>query len=34
MEVNKVKKDYQDLSCGLPIACLTSLNADLNTRSA
>ena len=34
MEIASVKKDYNDLSCGLPIACLQSLNADLTSRSA
>ena len=30
MNVASVKKDYNDLSCSLPIQCLQSLNADLN----
>ena len=29
MQVARVKDDYDDLSAGLPIQCLTSLNADL-----
>lgn len=30
MNVVHVKKDYEDLSAGLPIACLSSLNADFD----
>lgn len=30
MQIARVKDDYDDLSAGLPIQCLTSLNADLN----
>ena len=30
MKVVNVKSDYDDLSAGLPIACLTSLNADFD----
>ena len=30
MEIAHVKKDYNDLSCGLPIACLQALNADFD----
>ena len=33
MGVKNVKKDYEDLAAGLPIACLSSLNADLIIRS-
>ena len=29
MEIANVKQDYDDLSAGLPIQCLSSLNADL-----
>jgi hypothetical protein len=29
MQIARVKDDYDDLSAGLPIQCLTSLNADL-----
>ena len=30
MNIAAVKKDYEDLSAGLPIACLSSLNADFD----
>jgi hypothetical protein len=30
MQIARVKDDYDDLSAGLPIQCLTSLNADFD----
>ena len=30
MEIAHVKSDYEDLSAGLPIQCLSSLNADFD----
>ena len=30
MEIANVKQDYDDLSAGLPIQCLSSLNADFD----
>ena len=30
MEIAHIKEDYDDLSAGLPIQCLSSLNADFD----